>query len=142
MPEERKQSSRLWLWLGAAVLVVIVFFAARSFTRGRLPVREARVSRQELVNNINTNGRVEPVVNYPVYSPIATTVKAIYVQQGDQVPAGQLLLQLDDTEARARAAAARSAVRTAQAALDAASHNGNSQEHQAAAAEIARAGID
>jgi HlyD family secretion protein len=142
MPEERKQSSRLWLWLGAAVLVVIVFFAARSFTRGRLPVREARVSRQELVNNINTNGRVEPVVNYPVYSPIATTVKAIYVQQGDQVPAGKLLLQLDDTEARARVAAARSAVRTAQAALDAASHNGNSQERQAAAAEIARAGID
>ena len=142
MSEERKQSSRLWLWLGAAVLVVIVFFAARSFTRGRLPVREARVSRQELVNNINTNGRVEPVVNYPIYSPIATTVKAIYVQQGDQAPAGKLLMELDDTEARARVAAARSAVRTAQAALDAASQNGNSQERQAAAAEIARAGID
>jgi HlyD family secretion protein len=142
MPEERKQSSRLWLWLGAAVLVVIVFFAARSFTRDRLPVREARVSRQELVNNISTNGRVEPVLNFPVYSPIATTVKAIYVQQGDQAPAGKLLMELDDTEARARVAAARSAVRTAQAALDAASHNGNSQERQAAAAEIARAGID
>ena len=142
MPEERKQSSRLWLWLGAAVLVVIVFFAARSFTRDRLPVREARVSRQELVNNISTNGRVEPVLNYPVYSPIATTVKAIYVQQGDQAPAGKLLLQLDDTEARARVAAAQSAVRTAQAALDAASHNGSSQERQAAAADIARTRID
>jgi HlyD family secretion protein len=142
MPEERKQSSRLWLWLGAAVLVVIVFFAARSFTRDRLPVREARVSRQELVNNISTNGRVEPVLNYPVYSPVATTVKAIYVQQGDQAPAGKLLLQLDDTEARARVAAAQSAVRTAQAALDAASHNGSSQERQAAAADIARTRID
>jgi len=142
MPEEKKQSSRLWLWLGAAVLVVIVFFAARSFTRDRLPVREARVSRQELANNISTNGRVEPVVNYPVYSPIATTVKAIYVQQGDRVPAGKLLLQLDDTEARARVAAAQSALRTAQAALDAATQNGNLQERQAAAAEIARGRID
>jgi HlyD family secretion protein len=142
MPEERKQSSRLWLWLGAAVLIVIVFFAARSFTRDRLPVREARVSRQELVNNISTNGRVEPVVNYPVYSPVATTVKALYVQQGDQVPAGKLLLQLDDTEARARVAAAQSAVRTAQAALDAATHNGNLQERQASAADIDRTRID
>jgi HlyD family secretion protein len=49
---------------------------------------------------------------------------------------------LDDTEARARVAAAQSAVRTAQAALDAASHNGSSQERQAAAADIARTRID
>lgn len=142
MPEEKKQSNRLWLWLGAAVLVVIVFFAARSFTRDRLPVREARVGRQELQNNISTNGRVEPVVNYPIYSPIATTVKALYIQQGDQVPAGKLLLELDDTEARARVAAAEGAVRNAQAALEAATHNGNLQERQSAAAEIARTTID
>jgi HlyD family secretion protein len=142
MAEERKQSGRLWLWLGAAVLVVIVFFAARSFTRDRLPVREARVSRQQLVNNISTNGRVEPVMNYPVYSPIATTVKAIYVQQGDQVPAGKELLELDDTQARARVASAESGVKTAQAALDAATHNGSSQERQASGAEIARTRID
>jgi HlyD family secretion protein len=142
MPEERKQSSRLWLWLGAAVLVIIVFFAARSFTRDRLPVREARVSRQELVNNISTNGRVEPVVNYPVYSPIATTVKAIYVQQGDQVPAGKLLLELDDTQARARVASAESGVKAAQVIVDAATHNGNLAERQGAAAEIARARIE
>jgi len=142
MPEERKQSSRLWLWLGAAVLVVIVFFAARSFTRDRLPVREARVSRQELVNNISTNGRVEPMVNYPVYSPIATTVRAIYVQQGDQVPAGKLLLELDDTQARARVASAESGVKAAQAIVDAATHNGSLAERQGAAAEIARTRIE
>lgn len=142
MAEEKKQSGRLWLWLGAAVLIVIVFFAARSFTRDRLPVREARVSRQQLVNNISTNGRVEPVVNYPIYSPIATTVKAVYVQQGDQARAGKLLLELDDTQARARVASAESGVKAAQAALDAATHNGSSQERQASAAEMARTRID
>jgi HlyD family secretion protein len=125
MVEDRKQSSRLWLWLGAAVLVVIVFFWARSLTRERLPVREARVSRQQVVNQISTNGRVEPVVNYPIYSPTASTVKALYVQQGDQVPAGKVLLQLDDLQARARVASAESGVKTAQAALDAATHNGS-----------------
>ncbi|MGO9336239.1 MAG: efflux RND transporter periplasmic adaptor subunit [Terracidiphilus sp.] len=142
MAEARKQSSRLWLWLGAAVIVVIVYFVARSFTRERLPVREARVSRQLLVNNISTNGRVEPLVNYPVSSPIATTVKAIHVQQGDQVPAGKLLLELDDVQARARVASAESGVKSAQAALDAAVHNGSSQERQASAADIEKARID
>ncbi|HEY1903233.1 MAG TPA: HlyD family efflux transporter periplasmic adaptor subunit [Terracidiphilus sp.] len=140
--EERKQSGRIWLWLGAAVVVVIVFFAARSFTRDRLPVREVRVSRQQLVNTISTNGRVEPVVNYPIYSPVASTVKALYVQQGDQVPAGKVLLELDDVQARAHVASAESGVKTAQAALDAATHNGSSQERQASASDIAKARID
>ena len=53
-------------------------------------------------NTISTNGRVEPEVNYQFYSPIATTVKAVYVQPGDQVKAGKLLMVLDDVEARAR----------------------------------------
>jgi HlyD family secretion protein len=142
MAEEKKQSSRLWLWLGAAALIIIVFFVTRSLTRGRLAVRTARVSRQELVKTLPTNGRVEPVVNYTVSSPISTTVKSLFVQQGDQVPAGKLLLELDDMQARARVAAAESGVKTAQAALDAALHNGNSQERQASAAEISRARID
>lgn len=140
--EERKQSGRLWLWLGAAVLIVIVFFATRSLTRERLSIREARVSHQQLDIPISTNGRVEPVVNYEVHSPIATTVKAVFVQQGDQVPAGKLFLQLDDVQARARVSAAESGVKTAQAALDAANHNGTMQERQGSAADIARARID
>jgi HlyD family secretion protein len=140
--EERKQSGRLWLWLGAAVLVVIVFFATRSLTRERLPIREARVGHQPLVNFINTNGRVEPVKSHEIHSPLSTTVKAVFVQQGDQVPAGKLLLQLDDAQALARVAAAESGVKAAQAALDAATHNGTLQERQGAAADIARARID
>jgi len=142
MAEERKQSSRLWLWLGAAVVVIVVYFVARSFTRDRLPVREARVSRQLLVNNISTNGRVEPLVNYPISSPIATTVRAVYVQPGDRVPAGKLLLELDDVQARARVASAESGVKAAQAAIEAAEHNGSSQERQASAADIEKARID
>ncbi len=50
---------------------------------------QAEAVRQELVNTISTNGRVEPENNYEFYSPIATTVKAVYVQPGDQVPARQ-----------------------------------------------------
>jgi HlyD family secretion protein len=140
--EERKQSSRLWLWLGAAVLVVIVFFVMRSFTRQRLPIREAQVSRQQLVNQISTNGRVEPVANYEVHSPLATTVKAVYVQQGDLVQPGKLLLQLDDVQTRARVAAAESGLKSAQAALDSALHNGSLQERQSSEADVTRARID
>lgn len=140
MAEERKQSNqlRLWLWRGAGVLIVLVFFTSRYILRDQLPVREAKVVRQELVNTVSTNGRVEPEENYEFYSPVATTVKAVYVQPGDRVTAGKLMLVLDDVQARARLATAESGVKAAQAAVDAATHNGTQQERQSAAADIAR----
>jgi HlyD family secretion protein len=144
MAEERKQTDRLrlWLWRGAGVLLIIVFFTTRFLMRDRLTVREVQVSRQELISTVSTNGRVEPEVNYEMHSPISTTVKAVYAQPGDQTPAGKLLMVLDDMDARARLATAESGVKAAQAAVEAATHNGTLQERQAAAGDLARARID
>jgi HlyD family secretion protein len=124
------------------VTLVIVFFVSRSLMRDQLPIREAQASYQELVNTVSTNGRVEPEENHEFYSPEATTVKAVYVQPGDQVPAGKLLVVLDDVQARARLATAESGVKAAQAAVEAATHNGTQQERQGAAADVAHARIE
>jgi HlyD family secretion protein len=144
MAEERKQSDklRLWLWIGLGVLIVILFFATRYLMRDELPVREVQASHQVLQNTVSTNGRVEPEVNYEFYSPISTTVKAVYAQAGDQVPAGKLLVVLNDMDARARLAAAESGVKAAQAAVEAATHNGTRQEQGMAAADMARSKLE
>jgi HlyD family secretion protein len=142
MDKERKGFDRGWLWAGAAVILVIVFFSARSLTRERLPVRIATVERAALTSTLSTNGRVEPETRYVYPSPIATTVKAVYVQPGDRVPKGKLLIVLDDMDARARLATAESGVKTAQAALEAATQNGTLEQRQAAAAELSRDRID
>jgi len=142
MAEARKQMDRRWLWLGSVALLVIVFFSVRSLTRERLTIRVASVERQSLSSTVSTNGRVEPRANFELHSPIATSVKAVYVQPGDLVPAGKLLMQLDDVDARARVATAESGLKTAQAAFEAASQNGTLAQRQATAAEIERARID
>jgi HlyD family secretion protein len=142
MAEERTKSGRIWLWIGAAALTICVFFVARSLLREKLPIREAQVGHKPLQNTVSTNGRVEPVSNYEVHSPLATSVKAVYVQQGDQVSAGKLLLQLDDLQARARVASAESGVRAAESALDSIQHNGTLQERQGAETDMSRARID
>jgi len=134
--QERKQSVRLWFWRVSAVLLVIVFFVVRSFTRDRLEIHAFPAAHQPLSSTISTNGRVEPEENFELHSPIATTVKAVYV------PAGKLLMVLDDTLARARMASAESGVKAAQAALEAATHNGNQQERQIAAADETRARLE
>jgi HlyD family secretion protein len=138
MNQERKQTVRLWIWRGLAVLLIVVFFAVRALTRDQLQVRVAAAADVQLVSTISTNGRVEPEANFEVHSPIATTVKAVYVQPGDQVAAGKVLLVLDDVEARAREATAESGVRAAQAALEAVTQNGTQQERQMTAADVMR----
>ncbi|MGD0345170.1 MAG: efflux RND transporter periplasmic adaptor subunit [Terracidiphilus sp.] len=136
MAEARTQTSRKWLWIGAAVVLIVVFLTVRFFMRDRLPVHVARVEHEMLQNTVSTNGKVEPVTNYQFYSPLATTVKAVYAQEGDLVHSGKLILTLDDVAARAQVASAESAVKTAQAALEAATHNGTQAERQSAAAEV------
>ncbi len=138
MAEARSQISRWWLWAAVAVVLLAVFFTARYFLRERLPVRVAHVEHATLVGTVSTNGRVEPVVNYQFYSPISTTVKAVYVQEGDTVPAGKLLITLDDVAARAQVANAESAVSSAQSALDVVKNNGTQAEQQASEGEIAQ----
>jgi HlyD family secretion protein len=138
MNQDRKQTARLWFWRSSAVLLIVVFFVVRALTRDQLQVRVAAAADVQLVSTISTNGRVEPEANFEVHSPIATTVKAVYVQPGDQVAAGKVLLVLDDVEARARQATAESGVRAAQAALEAVTQNGTQQERQMTAADVMR----
>jgi HlyD family secretion protein len=142
MTKERKQLDRRWLWIGVAVLLILVFFSVRSLTRERLPVRVVQVTHESLESTVRTSGRVEPEMNYEVHSPIATIVKAVYVQPGDHVQKGKLLMLLDDVEARARLATAQSAVKAAEAALDEATHNGTQEQQQMAAADVKRGQLD
>ncbi|MGA3161527.1 MAG: efflux RND transporter periplasmic adaptor subunit [Terracidiphilus sp.] len=139
MTQDRKQLARLRFWWGSAVLLIIVFFTVRALTRDRLQVRVAQAAHMQLVSTVSTNGRVEPEMNYELHSPIATIVKEVYVQPGDEVAAGKLLMVLDDLQARAHLATAESGVRAAQAGLEAATHNGTQQERQMSAADQTRA---
>ncbi len=142
MAKESKELNWRWVWLGAAVVLVLVFLSVRSLTRERLQVRAVQVTRQSLESTVSTNGRVEPEEDIQVHSPLATTVKTVKVQAGDKVAAGKLLLVMDDLQARARVATAESGVKTAQAALDAITHNGTLEQQQASAADMTRTRID
>lgn len=142
MAEERKQISRVWLWLGACVVLVIVFFVARGLTRDRIPIHAAQAARAELVNTTPTNGLVEPVKKFEFHSPLATSVRAIAVLQGDRVKAGQLLMQLDDVTARARVASAESALRSAQATDESIHQGGTLEERQSLSSSVERDRLD
>ena len=104
---------RTWLSLGAIAVALAIIPV---FTRpGPLRVRTTTVERGPIRSLISTNGKVEPIRNFEAHSPAATTVKHLFVKEGDHVRQGQLLLQLDDADLRSQAARAQAQIRAAQA---------------------------
>jgi HlyD family secretion protein len=118
---------RVSISLGALIVVVLLLAAFMTTSRGTLAVRAERAMRETIINTIQTNGKIEPVQNFEAHAPMPTTVKRVLVTEGDHVKKGQLLLQLDDADARAQAAKALAAVRAADAGL-AAVHGGGRRE--------------
>jgi HlyD family secretion protein len=117
-----------WLWTGVIIALLLVFYIAHRLTRTTLPVRAATVVRSSLKSTTSTNGVVDPVSRYEATAPFPGIIKAIYVHEGDQVPAGKLLLSMDDTDARARLATALANLKGAQAAYDATVNGGTQEE--------------
>lgn len=129
---------RVLVWtLGAIAFVILL---ASSMTRDNpIPVRAANVSRATIRSVISTNGKVEPLQDFEAHAPVGTTVKKLFVKEGDHVKAGQLLLQLDDAEAESQAARALAQVRSAQASLSAVQRGGNREEVLTTESQLAKA---
>jgi HlyD family secretion protein len=109
-PAPRK--NRTWLVIGVvAALAVIPMFTRQA----PLKVRTTTAERGPIRSLISTNGKVEPIRNFEAHAPVATTVKRLFVKEGDHVRQGQVLLQLDDADLRSQAARAQAQMKAAQA---------------------------
>ena len=63
-------------------------------------IRVSEVHRGSIANAINASGVVVPVHEEQVSSPIQTRVSRVHVKAGQEVAAGELLLELDDQTIR------------------------------------------
>jgi HlyD family secretion protein len=117
-------------WWAASTLIVVLLAAwgIRAATHSPVQVRVSTVERGDLVATTSTNGVIEPIQAFEAHAPLATTVKATYAKEGDQVAKGKLLLQLDDASAVAEMARAQAALKGAQADLSAVKHGGTQEE--------------
>jgi len=124
----RVNSRRTWLGILALLVAVIVLAAFVSLRRSQVVIRVGSAERGTITANIATNGKIEALNNFQAFAPMATTVKKIYVKQGDWVKAGQMLLRLDDADARLQAAKAEAQLKGAQSDLHAVESGGTQEE--------------
>ncbi|HVP69052.1 MAG TPA: efflux RND transporter periplasmic adaptor subunit [Anaeromyxobacteraceae bacterium] len=107
---------RPWPWLGFAALAALLALGGRSLLGPS--VHAYRATRAELVQRVVASGRVLAPARIQVGSVVLGRVTRVAVDKGDRVKQGDLLVQLDDAEARASLAQARAAVAQAGARLE------------------------
>jgi HlyD family secretion protein len=130
------------IWIATAIAIVLIFYVVHLMTRGSLPIRVANATMGSLTTTVSTNGKVEPQVNFEAHAPFPGVIETVAVHEGEKVHAGQLLLAMDDSEAKARVATAQAALKGAQANYQAAKSGGTQEERISLKGELAKAQID
>ncbi len=135
--EELNSKKRVWVPIAviAAVLAIIGLYTLRSRP---VAIRYATAKRGTINSAISTNGKIEPIANFEAHAPAATSVRKLFVKEGQHVKQGQLLLELDDAQARSDAARAEAQVKAAQADLNAIRSGGTHEEVITNQAELTR----
>jgi HlyD family secretion protein len=130
---------RRWLVWAVGIVAAVVLLASFMSRDDAVLVRAAQAHRNTIRSVVSTNGKVEPIQSFEAHAPVGTTVKKLLVKEGDHVKKGQLLVQLDDAEARSQAARALSQVSAAEADLSAIQSGGNREEVLTVEAQLTKA---
>lgn len=138
---QKESSSTRTLVVALLVLAVLVAvgFGLRSVLRSKVSIHAAQVGFENLTSTVSTNGKVQPVEPFDAHAPMAGTVEEIYVNAGDKVKAGQLLIHLNDSEARSRLATAQSALAGAQASMHDLEAGGTTDERIGMSSDLSKA---
>ena len=130
---------KYWIWLIGIVVLLAAVLAAVNVWRdpgaykidwrlAQSPAKEVQYelpARGEIIQTLTAPGTIEPVDEADIASQVVARVVAVNVEQGDSVKEGDLLVKLDDTDARAqldsviaRMEALRESIETAEADLE------------------------
>ena len=127
------------LLIAAAIIGLFVFSGWMMRRGGVVSIHAEKVTRQSIASIISTNGKIEPVQNFEAHASAQASVKRLLVNEGDHVKPGQLLIQLDDADARAQAAKALAQLRAAEAAIQAVQAGGTQEEVLTIRSDLAKA---
>lgn len=111
----------------------------RSGQKAGIKVKSQEVKETKLVETVLASGKVSAPDKEVIYSEVSASVKKIHVKLGQEVKAGQVLMELDIPDADTKVMQAQSALNDAEARLIKAQAGGKSMELIEAEASFSRA---
>ena len=121
------------------LLAILILLIIKFFSKDIVEIRVSEVTRQNLVSSVSTNGKVEPIDEFPAHAAVPGVVEKLYVSLGQKVKAGDLIVRMSDSGASARIAAATASLRSAEVAAHDMQQGGTQDERIAMAGDLSRA---
>lgn len=109
-----------WVWrvLKAVALVAAIGVGVYWVKFSPIRVRQHQVTRGEISAEVMGTGTLEARVKTSISAKISGRIRTIFVDQGDKVSSGDVLIALDDEELQQQVEIARADLEVAQAVID------------------------
>ncbi len=95
----KKSSNKIWLILGGAVVALSggLFIAKQQGLIGKEPSTEVeftKAKKSDIVERVSASGKIQPEIEVKLSPDVSGEIVGLYVNEGDSVRAGQLLLKI------------------------------------------------
>jgi len=106
--------------LGCAIVLVLALMIVINLRKARgdsIEVQTEKIQRQSITQSVRGTGRIQPVRDVNISAFVSAEIIRLHIREGDQVNAGQLLVELDRTRLEASLERAVSNAKSAKATL-------------------------
>lgn len=144
-PEEKRRPVKMILIIGGVVLLVLALIIVNVYRitqKDVIKVDMVRVTQTQLVEKVPASGKIVAADKEVLFSEASGMVKAVHVRLGEEVKAGQVLIELSVPNAQEKLAQARADLARAEADLASARSGGKSSEVAAAESALVQARSD
>lgn len=85
----------IYISIGLLVLLVAFILIGKSRKRGELSVSLGKIQKRTIVSTVSANGKIRPETEVKISADVSGEIIELYVQEGDTVKAGELLLKIN-----------------------------------------------
>ena len=110
--------------LGGLILVSVLIYIDKNRSRGELEVNVGKVENRTIISTVSANGKIRPEAEVKISADVSGEITELYIEEGDTVKEGQLLLKINPDlyltsrdRARAGVSSSQSNLKTSQAQL-------------------------
>jgi HlyD family secretion protein len=119
----KKSSNKIWLILGGVVVALGggLFFAKQKGLIGKEPSTEVeftKVKKSNIVEKVSASGKIQPEIEVKLSPDVSGEIVGLYVNEGDSVRAGQLLLKIKPDNYESLLARAEAQVNSSKASVE------------------------
>jgi len=113
-------SKKKKLFIAIGVILIIAIFVTLNLLKGKggqIEVQVEQVKRGDITQVVSGTGRIQPELEIKISANVSGEIIGLYVNEGDEVKKGDLLVELDRKKYEAAVVRAKSNLKSAQANL-------------------------